>query len=48
MTLRKLNYGSYGIFLTMGNAGFSINRMDLAYKVLTLRLNLIHGVLRFR
>ena len=22
MTLRTLNYGNYGIFLTMGNAGF--------------------------
>ena len=22
MTLRTLNYGSYGIFLIMGNAGF--------------------------
>ena len=27
MTLRTLNYGNYGIFLIMGNAGFlSINR----------------------
>ena len=23
MTLRALNYGNYGIFLIMGNAGFS-------------------------
>ena len=23
MTLRTLNYGNYGIFLIMGNAGFS-------------------------
>ena len=29
MTLRTLNYGNYGIFLIVGNAGFlSINRMD--------------------
>ena len=29
MTLRTLNYGNYGIFLIMGNAGFlSINRID--------------------
>ena len=28
MTLRTLNYGNYGIFLKMGNAGFlSINRI---------------------
>ena len=28
MTLRTLNYGNYGIFLIMGNAGFlSINRI---------------------
>ena len=29
LPLRTLNYGNYGIFLVMGNAGyFSINRMS--------------------
>ena len=27
IVLRTLNYGNYGIFLIMGNAGFIINRI---------------------
>ena len=28
-TLRTLNYGNYGIFLTMGNAGFILSTVAL-------------------
>ena len=28
MTLRTLNYGNYGIFLIMGNAGFCPSTQD--------------------
>ena len=30
MTLRTLNYGNYGIFLTMGNAGFCPSTVSAA------------------
>ena len=30
MTLRTLNYGNYGIFLMMGNAGFCPSAVPLA------------------
>ena len=32
MTLRTLNYGNYGIFLIMGNAGFCPSTVALARK----------------
>ena len=32
MTLRTLNYGNYGIFLIMGNAGFCPSTVVLSMK----------------
>ena len=32
MTLRTLNYGNYGIFLIMGNAGFCPSTVVLKYE----------------
>ena len=31
MTLRTLNYGNYGIFLIMGNAGFCPSTVERAF-----------------
>ena len=33
MTLRTLNYGNYGIFLIMGNAGFCPSTVSLGFMV---------------
>ena len=32
MTLRTLNYGNYGIFLIMGNAGFCPSTVGLGFR----------------
>ena len=32
MTLRTLNYGNYGIFFIMGNAGFCPSTVRVIYK----------------
>ena len=41
MTLRTLNYGNYGIFLIMGNAGFcpSTVVLILVFPILLLQKN---------
>ena len=36
MTLRTLNYGNYGIFLIVGNAGFCPSTVLLLFLVLLL------------
>ena len=33
MTLRTLNYGNYGIFLIMGNAGFCPSTEGVGFRV---------------
>ena len=43
MTLRTLNYGNYGIFLIMGNAGFcpSTVRITIMTIVITIAIMII-------
>ena len=36
MTLRTLNYGNYGIFLIMGNAGFCPSTVSLVVLVMIM------------
>ena len=37
MTLRTLNYGNYGIFLIMGNAGFCPSTVVMVMIVMTVQ-----------
>ena len=38
MTLRTLNYGNYGIFLIMGNAGFCPSTVSVAVEAFVDRI----------
>ena len=40
MTLRTLNYGNYGIFLIMGNAGFCPSTVVQAFLGFSLELKM--------
>ena len=43
MTLRTLNYGNYGIFLIMGNAGFCPSTVSLTLTDHPLAVLRLHG-----
>ena len=45
MTLRTLNYGSYGIFLIMGHAGFCPSTVSGVISKVTIIITHIRGLI---